>query len=47
MTKYYEDMRNENQLNEGTAQEEEDPKLELVLKTLRPNTTSQNFKAYL
>jgi len=27
--------------------EEEDPKLEVVLRTLRPNTTAKNFKDFL
>jgi len=40
MTKYYDEMRRELQLNENAAQEEDEPKLELVLKTLRPNTTA-------
>jgi hypothetical protein len=47
MNGHYEKMRNENHLNDYQTQEEEEPKLEMVLKTLRPNTTAKNFKPYL
>jgi predicted secreted protein len=47
MTDYYEKMREEMNLNENYAQDEEEPKLEHVLKTLKPNTTALNFKEHL
>ena len=47
MEGYYDKMRNEMQLQENYDQGEEEPQLAFVLKTLRPNTTSQNFKDYL
>ena len=40
MEGYYENMRNEMQLQENYEQAEEEPQLSFVLKTLRPNTTA-------
>ena len=40
MEDYYDNMRKVLQLNENYDQGEEEPKLEYVLKTLRPNTTA-------
>lgn len=47
MSEYYSEMRAEMHLDENQAQDEEEPKLEQVLRTLKPNTTAMNFKEHL
>lgn len=47
MDSYYSNMKQDMGIFEKNNFEEEDSKLDEVLKTLRPNTTAKNFKEYL
>ncbi len=47
MDSYYSNMKQDMGIFEKNNFEEEDSKLDEVLKTLRPNTTAKNFKDFL
>ena len=47
MDDYYSQMKNQMGIDANYGIEEDDPKLEVVLHALRPNTTARNFKEFL
>jgi hypothetical protein len=47
MDSYYSNMKEDMGILEKKNYEEEDSKLDEVLRTLRPNTTAHNFKEFL
>lgn len=47
MQEYYNELKEDANLNENVDLDEGDNELEVILKTLKPNTTAKNFKDFL
>ena len=47
MNAYYSNLKNEVGIEDKNSLDDEDYELDDILKTLKPNTTAQNFKEFL